>query len=62
MWQKCPICEGTGRNSAPLSDSSYHICSVCEGRKIINVETGLPPKTNNNEIDTIQDRNGRCYP
>ena len=32
MFQKCPICGGSGA-----------MCSVCKGKKIISTETGLPP-------------------
>lgn len=35
-WQKCPICNGSG-----LEEENN--CSVCLGRKIISVASGLPP-------------------
>jgi hypothetical protein len=50
MWQKCPICNGSGRDFTPLSNSSSSICSVCDGSKIISELTGLPPSLSiNNE-------------
>ena len=41
MWQKCPICNGTG--IAMAIHSSNAVCSVCQGRKIISEVNGLPP-------------------
>lgn len=52
MWQKCPICEGTGFYSLPLSATTTEKCSVCDGKKIISELTGLPP--NNTEQKTEQ--------
>ncbi len=40
MWQKCPVCEGSGKQINMLKDDT---CSVCEGKKIINGLTGKPP-------------------
>lgn len=43
-FQKCPICNGTGVE--PLSGTSANTqarCLVCDGRRIINKKTGLPP-------------------
>ncbi len=57
MWQKCPNCEGSGKVFYPLSNSTHAVCTVCEGKKIINQLTGLPPK--NIEFltpDTIKDK------
>jgi DnaJ-class molecular chaperone len=46
-WQLCPKCGGDGNllryNSPPIMSSSV-ICDVCNGKKIINIYTGLPPK------------------
>lgn len=42
MWQKCPICNGTGKDH--LSNNEY--CPICNGKRIINELTGLPPKDN----------------
>ena len=41
MWQKCPICNGTGRINH--STDSINPCDVCHGKKIISEITGLPP-------------------
>lgn len=43
MWQKCPICNGTGSVPAILSTTSSQICTVCNGAKIISKLNGLPP-------------------
>jgi hypothetical protein len=42
MWQKCPICLGSGIVFTS-SGTSHITCSVCNGRKIISELTGLPP-------------------
>lgn len=39
-WQKCPICEGTGYMGSFLKRK----CVTCQGKLIINAETGHPPK------------------
>lgn len=46
MWQKCPVCNGSGATHSPLSTSSSTLCSVCEGKKIISELNGLPPGGN----------------
>lgn len=45
MWQKCPICNGTGMTAPNYQTSSATAvpCTVCNGAKIINDLTGLPP-------------------
>jgi hypothetical protein len=43
MWQKCPICNGSGKVANILSSSSFEVCSTCNGSKIISKLTGLPP-------------------
>jgi hypothetical protein len=40
MFQKCPICEGSGEVPSNLLDTT---CSVCKGEKIISTLTGFPP-------------------
>lgn len=35
-WQKCPVCNGTGKNF--ISN-----CPTCNGHRIISEVTGLPP-------------------
>ena len=46
MWQKCPVCGGSGEvpNPYPTTDIDGLPCSVCGGMKIINDLTGRPPK------------------
>jgi len=39
-WQKCPICDGMGFGLLTVNDP----CTVCNGMKIINGDTGLPPE------------------
>ncbi len=39
MYQKCPLCNGTGKD--PNYADRY--CTACHGRRIINELTGLPP-------------------
>jgi hypothetical protein len=41
MWQKCPICNGTG--SSPKTFSSIPICPTCNGHRIISELIGKPP-------------------
>ncbi len=43
MWQKCPICNGSGLNYQETSIKNCP-CSVCNGSKIISELTGKPPK------------------
>jgi hypothetical protein len=51
-WQICPKCQGQGNvwyppnipwNQTYLSDGRPFECDVCKGRKIISIDTGLPP-------------------
>ena len=69
MYQKCPICNGTGMvENGGLSTSCYSQCPVCGGARIISEVTGIPParyldipkeKWNNPEIkDIINNFNG----
>ena len=50
MWQKCPICKGTGKEEVYNSSIMNTICKTCNGCKIINELTGLPP--NNSFVTT----------
>lgn len=46
-YQKCPICNGTGKiNTYGLSTLTMEICDTCNGTKIIDDITGLPPSRN----------------
>ena len=48
MWQKCPICNGTG---VVTKDYSKNNCRICNSKGIISQITGLPP--NRVEIQPI---------
>ena len=43
-WQKCPVCNGTGRNynGLPVA-STAPFCPTCNGHGIISELTGKPP-------------------
>lgn len=41
MFQKCPICNGTGKIRNEFN--SFITCDVCNGRKIISELNGKPP-------------------
>jgi DnaJ-class molecular chaperone len=45
-WQKCPICNGTGRIFSYNYTGGNHFedCVTCGGKKIISKLTGKPPK------------------
>lgn len=40
-YQKCPICNGTGLFSNPVSSNA--ICPTCKGARILSELNGLPP-------------------
>ncbi len=40
-YQKCPICNGTGLFSNPVSSDA--ICPTCKGTRLIRELNGLPP-------------------
>ena len=42
-FQKCPLCNGTGRTMCEYGYNSSQQCAVCMGRRIIDECTGLPP-------------------
>lgn len=44
MWQRCPICNGSGVEQNYITSSMYVQCSVCKGKKIISEINGLPPE------------------
>lgn len=48
MWQKCPICEGTGKDSNNLECG---ICKVCLGKGIISTLSGTPPEIKENKVN-----------
>jgi DNA-directed RNA polymerase subunit RPC12/RpoP len=43
MWQKCPICDGTGIKLEPYIQTEVIKCPTCNGKRILNERTGLPP-------------------
>ena len=44
MWQKCPICKGTGLDpNCFIINNNPPKCPVCKGKRIINTLTGNPP-------------------
>lgn len=44
MWQKCPLCNGTGQDESWLiHDGTKSECPTCNGKRIINTLTGNPP-------------------
>lgn len=46
MFEKCPICNGTGKILNIDTTSKYHVCKTCSGTGIISQLTGLPPSNN----------------
>ena len=56
MWQKCPICNGSGITYNTLSSSSFDVCSTCRGTKIISELNGLPPNYINEEIEELNNK------
>lgn len=44
MYQRCPLCNGSGQDPTIAISSDTVICPVCGGAKIINEATGKPPK------------------
>jgi hypothetical protein len=51
-WQICPKCQGQGKvwyppnvpwNLTYTGNGKPFDCDVCKGKKIISIETGLPP-------------------
>ena len=56
MWQKCPMCNGTGSDPSWLvHNGNIPKCPVCKGERIINELTGKPPfKINIDKNKTIK--------
>lgn len=60
MWQKCPICNGTGVDdtinySRNVMNTNYP-CQTCNGRKIISELTGRPPQSQSSRADEVIDQ------
>ena len=45
MWQKCPICNGTGVSPMSGTYTSIPTCPTCQGARIISEINGLPPSS-----------------
>lgn len=45
-YQKCPICEGSGKLQDSENMINHHDCHVCNGHGIIHRVSGKPPKDN----------------
>lgn len=44
MWQKCPICNGTGYDTTTKSvNTTQSKCPTCKGERIISTLNGKPP-------------------
>ncbi len=43
MYQKCPICNGSGNTNSNYSLNTSTSCKTCNGKGIISEITGLPP-------------------
>jgi len=59
-FQKCPVCNGTGKQINTINSSTYIQCKVCKGHGIIDELTGLPPNTitQNKQYDINSGING----
>ena len=53
MWEKCPICKGTGQDESWLVHNGGKLkCPACNGKRIINTLTGNPPVDDVIETET----------
>ena len=43
MWQKCPVCLGTGIDKSNVTFNKKNKCPTCDGKKVINIITGNSP-------------------
>lgn len=56
MWQKCPICKGTGQDESWLvHNGGKPKCPACNGKRIINDLTGKPPIDDTIETSDINE-------
>lgn len=44
VYQECPVCKGTGKDKIIKINETGSLCSVCNGKKIISIFNGKPPK------------------
>jgi len=54
MWQKCPICHGTGKVCSTVSALEWVTCKTCNGTTIISELNGLPPDFEKNKKELQQ--------
>jgi RecJ-like exonuclease len=54
-YQKCPICNGSGKVINTESTNMYDMCPVCKGARIIDEITGLPPYEFNGVIPNLSE-------
>ncbi len=50
MYQKCPICNGSGVDQVSAYTGKDPKCLVCNGKRIINEITGKPPNNTVAEV------------
>jgi DnaJ-class molecular chaperone len=65
MWQKCPICNGTGLLPTLVDNVYNNTCPTCNGARIISELTGNPPVSHQQiavkpEINKRQDQVCDC--
>ncbi len=46
MYQRCPICNGTGVDQTCQISNGIPVCPTCKGRRIIHTQTAAPPEIN----------------
>ena len=51
-YQKCPCCNGTGKEHNSNFNETSSVYTVCKGHKIISELTGLPPGEVKKELKT----------
>jgi len=61
MFQKCPCCGGTGKESPQYTNALPITCTVCKGAKIISQLTGLPPSSINIEENNCPNKGNPCF-
>jgi len=51
-YQKCPVCNGTGKRIDTLSHSGYTKCNTCKGHGVIDELSGKPPLNDDTDINS----------